>query len=141
MKINDIAEKLANFIVENPKRCVSISLFFSLLVSYGIFSIESDFSVRAWLKKTDSRIHELKKHENFFGGSDTMDIILYDKSGIFNKKTIEVIQDITNDLWQVKYISRVESLTNYNSIQSEEDDIYIVPSSKMKKTLLKSPYY
>lgn len=126
-RVHGLGEKLSHYIVNHTKTCLLISFLTFLAVSSGIAHIHSNYSVKGWLMDHDKRLTDLKTHEATFGSSDTIDIMVYAEDGIFNEKTIKTIQEITSELWQVKHIVRVESITNYNSIESEDDDIFITP--------------
>ena len=126
-RAHSLAEKVAKYIVDHTKTCLFLSFLLLAIAGSGLVKIKANYSVKGWLMDDDQRLIELKAHEGTFGSSDTIDIMLYKEDGLFDEKTIKTIQDITEELWQIKHIVRVESLTNYNSIESEEDDIYIVP--------------
>ncbi|EQC46532.1 RND family transporter [Bacteriovorax sp. Seq25_V] len=126
-KIENVAQKLSSNIVRKSKLYISLSLIAFILLTSGIFLIKSNFSVKVWLNKNDHRINDLNLHEKTFGSSDTMDVIIYNDRGIFNPHTISTIQEISEEMWKVKDIVRVESLTNYNWIESIDDDISITP--------------
>ncbi|WP_412474340.1 efflux RND transporter permease subunit [Halobacteriovorax sp. YZS-1-1] len=126
-RAHSIAESVAKYIVDHTKTCLFLSFLLLAIAGSGIVKIKANYSVKGWLMDDDQRLVDLKAHEGTFGSSDTIDIMLYKEDGIFDEKTVKTIQDITRDLWQIKHIVRVESLTNYNSIESEEDDIFITP--------------
>lgn len=126
-RVHSLAERVSKYIVDNTKTCLFVSFLVLVALSSGIPKIHANYSVKGWLMDHDKRLTDLKAHEGIFGSSDTIDIMVYNEKGLFDETTIKAIQDITNDLWQIKHIVRVESLTNYNSIESEEDDIFITP--------------
>jgi len=126
-KIESFAQQLSEKIVRNSKTCIAASLIIFALFTSGIYFISSNFSVKVWLNENDRRIDDLNLHEKTFGSSDTMDVIIYNPNGVFNELTIKVIQDISEKMWKVQDIVRVESLTNYNWIESVDDDISISP--------------
>ncbi|MFG1493001.1 efflux RND transporter permease subunit [Halobacteriovorax sp. GFR7] len=126
-RVHSLAERVAKYIVDHTKTCLLISFIFLIALSSGLPKIHANYSVKGWLMDHDQRLLDLKEHEGIFGSSDTIDIMVYKEDGLFDENTIKTIQDITQDLWQIKHIVRVESLTNHNSIESEDDDIFITP--------------
>ncbi len=83
--------------------------------------LEFEGSYRIWFGE-DSKI--LKNYDTFratFGNDDAIMIIFRDEEGIFNPKALKVIDAITQDLWQTKYIARVDSLTNYQYVHADEE--------------------
>jgi len=126
-KVDKFAQGFSRSIVQNPIRWICAGVIIFLICASGLFKIKTNFSVKVWLDPNDSRIHDLEKHEATFGSSDTIDVIVYNKKGIFDKKTIETVQKITEQMWQVTDVVRVESVTNANWIDTFEDDINISP--------------
>lgn len=47
------------------------------------------------------------------------------KGDVFSRSTLEALQNLTEDAWYLPYASRVDSLTNYQKIYSEEDDLVV----------------
>ena len=90
--------------------------------------LEIDGSYRIWFGE-DSKI--LKDYDNFrrtFGNDDGVVIVFKDKKGIFTKKALQSIDNITQALWQTKYIARVDSITNYQHVHAgveDPDDIVV----------------
>ncbi len=90
--------------------------------------LEMDGSYRIWFGE-DSKI--LKDYDDFrktFGNDDAIIITFKDENGIFTKKALQSIENITNALWQMKYIARVDSITNYQYVHTnkeEPDDVIV----------------
>ncbi|MCG9597904.1 MMPL family transporter [Vibrio sp. Isolate25] len=61
-----------------------------------------------------------------FAKSDNLAIIISPQSGnVFEPKTLELIQKLTRDAWQVPYSSRVDSIANYQHTEAIEDDLIV----------------
>ncbi len=118
---------LSQRIVNRPKTFLTIFLLIILGFSIGLSRIEGKFSARIWFDDDHPNILKLNKFERMFGSDEAIAIGISQKKGIFNKSTLKTIESITDDLWQVADIMRVESLTNFNDIDSKEDDINIGP--------------
>lgn len=126
-KIDEFSHEFCTSVVREPKKWRIISIAIFLITLLGIFQIKTNFSVKMWLYDDDPRIQALEVHEKLFGSSETMDVIIYKEDGIFDQETIKTLQNITNEMWQISDIVRVESLTNHNWITTEYDDIIITP--------------
>lgn len=76
---------------------------------------------RIWFGE-DSQI--LKDYDNFravFGNDDAVTIAFKDENGIFTGKALGTIGRITEKLWAMPYIARVDSLTNYQYVHSDPE--------------------
>ncbi|MCF6330895.1 MAG: MMPL family transporter [Sulfurimonas sp.] len=115
-------KKYINFL--NKFRWI-IAICMPLLVlafSINLKHLEMDGSYRIWFGE-DSKI--LKDYDDFrgtFGNDDAVIITFKDENGIFNKKALQSIENITQALWRMKYIARVDSITNYQYIYAGDED-------------------
>ncbi len=76
----------------------------------------------------------------------TLLVAFRDDKGIFNNETLPVIQRLTRKFWKTKYVTRVDSLTNYSHTYVSRDILEVKglietrkPSQAKLKKLL-SPY-
>ena len=127
MKIDYIAKQFSAFIVRNPKKILLLYLIILISMVPGLFKIRANYTPRIWFNKDHAQIKALDQFEKNFGNDQKIIIGIHNKNGIFDKKTINLIKEITDELWQVSDIVRVESLANHNLISAEEDDINIIP--------------
>lgn len=125
--IENLASNTARFITRNPNFCISSSIVLFIVLTLGIFKINSNFSVKIWLQENDPRITALNEHEHTFGSSDSIDLVITNKKGIFNHETLKAVSELTEKMWTVTDIVRVESLVNHNWVTAEGDDINISP--------------
>ena len=97
-------------------------------LAFNLKYLKMDGSYRIWFAE-DSKI--LTDYDNFrstFGNDDALVITFQDKNGIFTKKALQSIDNITQALWKMKYIARVDSITNYQYVHGnpdEPDDIVV----------------
>ena len=95
------------------------------LLSLSLKNLAYEGSYKIWFDKNSQII---KKYENFrdtFSGDDSFIVAFRDDNGIFNKKAVDTIIDLTHKFKQLKGVRKVESLSNYQYISSEDDDILV----------------
>jgi predicted RND superfamily exporter protein len=93
-----------------------------LILASNLKNISFEGSYRIWFGQ-DSAI--LKSYDDFrliFGNDDAMIITFKDDNGIFNKKALNTIQTISDELWKTKYITRVDSIVSYQYVHTSDDD-------------------
>ncbi|MDH4128018.1 MAG: hypothetical protein OEV44_04655 [Spirochaetota bacterium] len=86
-------------------------------------------------KKNASNSIERINYNDFnkrFNIDKTLLIVFKDEKGVFNNKTLNVIQRLTNKFWKTKYITRVDSLTNYPNIYISGDNLDVRDFIKLK---------
>jgi uncharacterized protein len=90
--------------------------------------LQIDGSYRIWFEKDSKILTDYDKFRSEFSNDDGVTIVFKDESGIFNKKALASIQRITDALWDMNHIDRVDSLTNYQHVHSEvsaPDDVLV----------------
>jgi predicted RND superfamily exporter protein len=91
-----------------------------ILASY-LKHLEIDGSYRIWFEKDSKILTEYDKFRDEFSNDDGIVIVFQDKNGIFNKKALSSIQRLTEALWEMPHIDRVDSITNYQHVHSDAD--------------------
>ncbi len=124
---HSVMAKFSKLVVENPKKCFFSSLTFLLLFLPGLALFQEEYNVRIWFRESDPNIKVLDQFERQFGNDENMIIVLRHPEGIFNAKRIKVIHQLTEGMWKVPQIIRVDSLTNYNFTQVKDDDLHVSP--------------
>ena len=92
-----------------------------LLLASSLKHLEIDGSYRIWFEKDSQTLMDYDEFRNEFSNDDGIVIVFKDENGIFNKKALGSIQRITEALWEMPHIDRVDSITNYQHVHSEAD--------------------
>ncbi|MFT5660518.1 MAG: putative RND superfamily exporter protein [Sulfurimonas sp.] len=93
----------------------------TVMMASSLKNLEFEGSYRIWFGE-ESKI--LKDYDNFraiFGNDDVIAISLKVEEGVFNKDTLQAIDNITKKLWETEYIARVDSITNYQYVHADEE--------------------
>ena len=101
---------------------VVTAAFFLIQLPQLQFSVDE----RAFFDKDDPFRVSLEELEARFSKRNTLMIALAPREGdIYNPDFLAVIYDLTEKMWQLPYVTRVNSLSNYQHIRAEDDDIII----------------
>jgi len=120
-------KRILNFIYNYPQRTLLIGITLFLACLPGLFMIQSDFTYKVWYPENDPLMQRFRDFEKNFGNDDNIIIAVESSTSLFDKKSLQAIEDLTNDIWKVEDIIRVDSLTNYDYIDFFENDINITP--------------
>lgn len=126
-RFNTIKNCIIFHILKNPKATLWTGIIIFLLSISSLFKFQADYTPRIWFSEESKEIQNLNNFEKQFGGDQFIILGLYSKKGILNSSVLEVLKKITEEMWQLPDVVRVESLTNFNHISSVEDDINIDP--------------
>lgn len=128
-KVNQIAE----LIVGRPKTFIVSSLLLIFFTAPFIFSLESDYGARIWFRTSDPLIKELDALEQKFGNDETIVVALSSKDTVFSNKGFQTIRELTEKMWLLPEVVRVDSLGNYNYSSAIGDDLITEPFLENKE--------
>lgn len=127
-KVEDgFVSRISNFIRDHSKLCVFISLLFIAGLAPGLRNFAEKYDVRIWFRTTDPLIKTLNSFERQFGNDESVVVVMYAEKGIFHPKAATALREITEEMWKIPEVIRVESLSNYNYTYAEGDDIIVEP--------------
>lgn len=124
---NKIKIGFLSFILNHQKIALSIGIVFSLLFALGLPQLKSDFSFKVWYSKENTLLKSFTQFEKEFGNDDQIMVALEFPSSSLSPSNIKVVHDLTEALWEVQDVARVDSLSNYDIIKSDQDNIEILP--------------
>ena len=127
-KINK--QRVIEFILNKPKFCLFFALLLSLSTTPFIFRITSDFNPKIWFRTSDPVIKDLELLEKTFGNDERVLLVINSKTELFTPNNLKVFKEITDLLWQVPHVVRVQSLTNYPYTQTKGDELTTDPFIK-----------
>ena len=125
------APKIAARLVDFIERKSLLSIFFGLLILLlslpGYLFLTVDFSYKGFFYDNDPMIKDFNSFERQFGNDDSIVMAIHSPSGIFDKESLKIVQELTEKAWLLPEVIRVDSLSNYNWVHAEGDDILIEP--------------
>lgn len=124
---NSLSYRTANFLVTRPFIAMSLGVLLIAAFVAGLPRLGSDFSYRMWFRETDPLLKAFDEFERQFGNDENVVIAVHSDSGVFDMETATLIHNLTEDMWQVKEIIRVDSLSNFNWVHAEEDEMIVEP--------------
>jgi len=116
-----------NFLDKHKYKIIIFTTIIVALLSISLKNLAFEGSYKIWFDK-DSKI--LKDYEDFrlnFSGDDTFYIAFEDNStlGVFNKKAINTIMDLTYEFEDIDGVDDVDSLTNYSYMSDINDNFKV----------------
>lgn len=101
---------------------ITVLLFVANIKNVGV---ETDWKI--WFDEDSKVMRNFEHFKETFGSDDRVLIAIRSEDGIFQKDILKNIQTMTNELWETKYVARVDSITNFqHSYASNEDEDEII---------------
>ena len=108
---------------------ILLSLLVVLALTAGTqYIVNVDVDFRNHFDKDDPRLIALEQLEETYAISDTALVAVAPQSGtIFTREALVAVEELTEQLWQTPYVTRVDSLANYSHSEAVEDDLIVEP--------------
>ncbi len=107
-------ERYAEWIYRFRWPVIAGTIVFVALISIGMGFLRLNTSDRVWFNEGSSIVAEYDAFRKRFTQDDALIIAFEHKEGIFNNDTLLMIQDLSDQFWKTKYVTRVDSITNYS---------------------------
>ena len=117
-------KKMIHFITHYPKSVILLNLLMIAFLAAPIYRIEINPDLRALIPSDDPELKRMEELEDEFGGLDII-MIAYHSQDIFHPDALALIDELTQELDGVPLIDHVISLTNYESIFSDDSSMSV----------------
>lgn len=119
-------ENITGWIVRHPKAVVFTTLLLVFISALGVKNITFDADYRAFFSNENQHLTAFENLQDEYNKVDNILIgVVPKEGGVFNVRTLTLIEELTDAAWQVPYSRRVDSLANYQHTESEEDDLIV----------------
>lgn len=122
-----VTRAIVGFIERRPLVALLLGLALALGFVPGALSVRSDFTHRAYFWDDDPHLADFEAFERRFGNDDSLIVALHSPSGVFDPDSVALVQRLTERLWQLPEVIRVDSISNFNWVHATGDDITIEP--------------
>ena len=121
-----MVERYAAWVVRNRWLVLIASILCTLALASGgrFLSFTNDY--RVFFSKENPQLIAFEETQDAYTKSDNVLIMIEPKDGdVFTQATLAAIMDLTERAWQIPNSIRVDSLTNYQHMIAEEDDLIV----------------
>ena len=99
-----------------------------LALAYGGRFLSFRADTREFFSQDNPLVVALEAHENTYTKDDHLMFVLAPKDGnVFTREVLAAVEELTEASWQIPYSSRINSLTNFQKIEAEGDDLRVFP--------------
>lgn len=123
--MKDLKLRFNHWLMRHPLSCLGILLIIMAVLLPGWTKLYKDFSFKALYKTDDPLLDLYEEFEATFGNDDSIMLALIPRQGVLNSDFLRSLRQVTEQMWMVKDIKRVDSLINYEFITVDGDDIQV----------------
>ncbi|MBT4034070.1 MAG: RND family transporter [Candidatus Marinimicrobia bacterium] len=117
-------KKFTTLITHYPKTIIFINFLVITLLSLPIYRIHINPDLQALIPADDPDVIRMEELEEEFGGLDVI-LVSYHADDVFAGEGLKMIDDLTYDLEALPQIDHIISLTNYESITSDDESMTV----------------
>ena len=127
LNVSGFNQRFVGWIEAHPRRAMALGLLLVLGLAPGLLHIQTDFAHTGFFSPDDPKLQKFEAFEKRFGNDDTVVIVVESPSGIYDLATLSLVRWLTEELWQVPEVIRVESIANFNWLHGREGEIVVEP--------------
>jgi len=122
-----IGARFAGWITGHPWLSIVLGLLMVGSAVTGFPHIKGNFTHTSFFYDDDPLLQAFNAFERRFGNDDGVILLVHSPSGIFDKDSAELLSELTEEMWQIPEVIRVDSLSNFNWVHAVGDEIEVEP--------------
>ena len=124
--MNWIETSYPKWVLQHRWYIIFFSLVFVILAASGARLLNFTTSYRVFFSEDNPQLLAFEALENTYVRNDNVLIVFEPKDGnVFSKEVLSLVKEITEKAWQIPYSNRVDSITNFQYTEAEEDDLTV----------------
>ena len=126
MKDKALVNRLGNFVTAHPWWTLILTLVVVSVLSLGARDLGFKNDYRIYFSKENPQLQAFEAIQDTYSKSDNvMFVFETEEDDVFNAFTLQAIHQLTEELWQLPYSSRVDSITNFQHTVAVGDDLTV----------------
>ena len=115
-----------HWVVKNRWLIIIATIVLFLLAASGTRFLSFNNDGRVFFSKENPQLQALEVLENTYSKLENVLYVVEPQNGdVFTRETLSAIEELTEKSWTIPYSSRVDSITNYQHTEVEEDDLIV----------------
>lgn len=127
LHVPSIARTFVGFIRKRPIVALLLGLALVAALVPGMGGLRPNFTYRGFFYPTDPLLTAFDAFERQFGNDDSVILVVHSPDGIFDESSAAHIVEVTEALWRVPEVIRVDSISNYNWVHADGDELIVEP--------------
>ncbi|MGD8560468.1 MAG: MMPL family transporter [Gammaproteobacteria bacterium] len=126
MQNHTAVTRYANWVINHPFITILLTLLMVAAAASGGRFLAFTTDYRVFFSDDNPQLVAFDSLEKMYTKNDNVMFIVTPKDGnVFTPDTLNIVQELTNEAWQVPYSIRVDSITNYQHTEAEGDDLTV----------------
>lgn len=124
--MKSIENNLGGWIIRYRWPVIFLTLVFVVLAASGGKFLKFTNDYRVFFSAENPELLAFEALEKKYSKNDNVMFVLEPRGGnVFTPEVLAAVEELTEKAWQVPYSSRVDSLSNFQHTEAEEDDLIV----------------
>ena len=124
--MNKFEANFGKWVVKRRWWIIAATSLIVFLIFNGLQFLTVNMDNRVFFSEDNPQLQALEALEDTYLKSNNVLIVIAPKDGnVLAAKTLSVVEELTEISWLIPYSSRVNSITNFQHTQVEEDDLIV----------------
>lgn len=120
------AARYSRLIIRQRWLMVFLSLVLVGAGLMGLSGVGFNASYRVFFGEDNPQLKAYDAFQAIYAKDDNVTVVInHPKKKVFSNEVLETIRELTDELWQTAYVTRVDSITNYQHTAVVEDDLIV----------------
>jgi len=121
-----ILNRYSQWVVNNPYKALLLTAVMLAAAMVGMKNLQFKSDYREFFSNENKHLQAFDALEKMYTKNDNVMFIVTPKDGqVFTKQTLKDIRTLTEKAWQIPFSSRVDSITNFQHIEADGDDLVV----------------
>ncbi len=113
-------------ILQRPWLTLFVGILLIMAAGMGGQNLYYRADYKVFFADDNQQLVDFEEMQRVFSKNENASIIIAPASGdVFNKNTLSLIKEMTDEAWQTPFSTRVDSITNFQHTRAEEDDLIV----------------
>ena len=118
-------ERYLTAIIHHPVRVLCVVALLLCISALGVLNLTFTSDFRAYFSDANPQLRAFEAMETRFSRQDSLFVLVSSERSLFDAQALDVIADLTDTGWRLPYVTRVDSLTNFQYTDVIDDDLLI----------------
>ncbi len=124
--MDEFAVKLAQTVINHRWLVILATLLFTFLVASGAQYLQFSNNYRDFFSEANPELRAFEDLQSTYTKNDNIFFAIVPPDGdVVSNETLSLVEELTERAWQIPYSIRVDSLSNFQHTEAEEDDLIV----------------
>jgi predicted RND superfamily exporter protein len=120
------SEPFAKHVIEYGWRYLLLSVLLTVLCGWGMSKLEFKNDYRVFFSPENPQLTAYDKFQKIYTKDDNILLVVtHPSEKVFSNEFANALRWLTDEAWKLPFATRVDSLTNYQHSEAEEDDLLV----------------